>query len=277
MTQKIKTERAEKRHAHMVDDELRTKPLVKAIRDSVKKDMVVIDIGTGTGILAIEAAKTGAKHVYALDCDKGAIACAKKLAKDNAVQEKISFINKLSFDFEPEEKADLIICETVGSFAFDENILATLLDAKKRMLKRGGKTIPQTLKLFAVPIERVPELDSLNDIAEISAADFAADPKMLNSIDFNDRFDDFSHAKASFKVKQDCTIRAIALWPEINWNDKHKTSASPLKTQTHWKQGIMPLEPKFFKKGELAKIEVVIEPHPESPILHTERLWRWDC
>lgn len=267
---------AEKRHAHMVDDPLRTEPLLKAIQNTVKNEMVVIDIGTGTGILAIEAARSGAKHVYALDCDKAALACAKKLAKKTGVEKKISFIHSLSFNYKPEEKADLIICETVGSFAFDENILATLLDAKKRLLKRGGKIIPERLKLSAVPITRLPQVETPSEIAEISSSDFAAEPKLLSSIDFNDTFKDFEHAKTSFKVKEDCTIRAIALWPEVSWSGKHKTSASPLLKQTHWKQGIMPIEPKFFKKGELAKIEIVIGPHPDSPVLNTERLWRWD-
>lgn len=56
-------------HEEMLKDTVRTRTYQRAIMDNpeVFKDKIVLDIGAGTGILSIFAAKAGAKHVYAIE------------------------------------------------------------------------------------------------------------------------------------------------------------------------------------------------------------------
>ena len=54
-------------HRHLLDDHTRTSALIDAINAVVKPGDTVIDLGTGTGILAMAAARAGAARVYAID------------------------------------------------------------------------------------------------------------------------------------------------------------------------------------------------------------------
>jgi len=56
-------------HEEMLKDSVRTLTYKNAIMNNahIFKDKVVMDVGCGTGILSIFAAKAGAKHVYAVD------------------------------------------------------------------------------------------------------------------------------------------------------------------------------------------------------------------
>ena len=56
-------------HEEMLKDSIRTRAYQRAIQDNPQdfKDKIVLDIGCGTGILSIFAARAGAKHVYAIE------------------------------------------------------------------------------------------------------------------------------------------------------------------------------------------------------------------
>ena len=265
---------APERHAHMVDDPRRTKPLLAAIAALVRGGDAVLDIGTGTGVLAIAAAKAGARRVWAIDADAEALAAARAAAKTARVLPKIEFVEGLSFDLKLRERADLILCETVGSFAFDENILATLSDAKRRLLTSGGRIIPGRLELWGAPIGRLPKVEEPAEIARVKKGDLLAEPVRIATADFAKFIPREVRAKPQFKCAAG-TVHAIAVWPRAVWGGDHVTDASPLCPPTHWKQGILPIEPRAVKDAERVGIEIVIGPHPDDPKRMTERLWRW--
>jgi len=62
-----------------------TRMCIKALEKKVEKDTTVFDIGTGSGILSIAAAKLGAKHVVGVDLDPVAVESAKKNLEFNKV------------------------------------------------------------------------------------------------------------------------------------------------------------------------------------------------
>jgi release factor glutamine methyltransferase len=75
----------------------------------VEEREVVLDMGTGCGILAVLAAKK-AKKVVATDINPHAINCAKKNAKMNGVEEKIEFrLGDLFQPIKPDETFNLIL------------------------------------------------------------------------------------------------------------------------------------------------------------------------
>lgn len=263
-----------KLHAHMVNDPLRTLPLLGAISKIVKKNDVVVDIGTGLGILAIAAAKNKAKHIWAIDCDSDTLSVARRKAAKEKTYDKMTFVDGLSFDLTLDEKADVIICETVGSFGFDENILLTLLDAKKRLLKKDGKIIPQQIDLWGAPCDIKPEMDKVAEIAFVKKSSLISEPKLLASINFEKRFQHSIHIKNNFICTRDSKIQCFAVWPEIEWGCGKRTSASPLSPRTHWKQGILTVKAKRVYKNDKIGLELIIQPNPDDPYTLTERLWK---
>lgn len=278
---KIRRARAEKRsrarlrHARMVDDPRRSAPLLRAVAKAVRPGDVVLDIGTGLGVLAIAAARAGAAEVWAVDCDGEALEEATRRARRAKAEEKIRFVEGLSFDLDLPQRADILLCETVGSFAFDENILATIADAKRRLLRAAGHVIPSRLELWGTPSSRLPQLRGPADTARIRRGDLLARPSCLASLDLSGFVPPELRLKHQFHIGRAGVVRAIALWPRITWWGKELTDASPLAPPTHWKQGILPIEERPVRAGEEAPFEFIIRPHPEDPLRMTERLWRW--
>ena len=50
------------------------------------------------------------------------------------------------------ERVDVVVCETLGNYPFEENIIATLNDARARFLKRAASIIPHSVEQFVVPV-----------------------------------------------------------------------------------------------------------------------------
>ena len=73
-------------HEEMLKDTVRTRTYQRAIMDNPNdfKDKIVLDIGAGTGILSIFAARAGAKHVYAIEFAEIAI-FAKEIIRKNGL------------------------------------------------------------------------------------------------------------------------------------------------------------------------------------------------
>jgi hypothetical protein len=139
-------------HARMLDDEARTRTFVGAIRDVVRPGDVVVDIGTGTGILAMAAAQAGARHVYAIE--SGAIAlAAREIIEANGLGDRVTVLHGRSTAVTLPERADVLVSETIGDDPFSEGIVETLHDARRRLLAPGGRVIPRSLAVRVLPVD----------------------------------------------------------------------------------------------------------------------------
>ena len=76
-------------HRLMIQDHARTDAYRRAI-ESVARGKRVLDVGTGTGILSMFAARAGAAHVDAVD-SSAIIELARDVAEDNGFGDKITF------------------------------------------------------------------------------------------------------------------------------------------------------------------------------------------
>ncbi|GJP54711.1 hypothetical protein CLOM_g13762 [Closterium sp. NIES-68] len=137
----------------MLSDRVR----MNAYRDAVMKnkahfaDKVVLDVGTGSGILAIWAAQAGARRVYAVEATDMA-RHAETLARANGVAERVTVIQESVEDAQLPEKVDVIISEWMGYFLVRESMLDSVIVARDRWLKPGGSLFPSHARMWVAPV-----------------------------------------------------------------------------------------------------------------------------
>ena len=138
-------------HATLLSDRARTLAFLRAVRRVVRRGDVVVEIGTGTGLLAMAAARAGARHVYAIE--GGPIArVAEKIIEANNLSSQITLIRDWSTRVRLPEKGNVLIAELIGHEPFGERLLGLTADAAKRLLTAGATAIPAGIKVFALPL-----------------------------------------------------------------------------------------------------------------------------
>jgi precorrin-6B methylase 2 len=139
----------------MLEDRVRTARYLQAIRRTVRAGDVVVDIGTGTGVLAVAAAKAGARRVYAIEARPIAEA-AQRFFDGSGCGDRITLLRGFSADLSLPEQADVLVSEIIGNEPLAEGLLETTQDALARFLKPGARMIPARIRIGATPVE-VPE------------------------------------------------------------------------------------------------------------------------
>lgn len=138
-------------HARMLHDDRRTRDFICALTAAVRPGDVVLDIGTGSGVLAVALARAGAERVYAVEASDIA-AVAAQVFEANGVQDRVTLIPGWSRQIELPERADLLVAEVIGNEPLEEEILETTLDARRRLLKPQARLVPHALELLARPL-----------------------------------------------------------------------------------------------------------------------------
>jgi predicted RNA methylase len=128
-------------HRTMIRDRVRTEAFRRAINSVVRAGDIVLDVGAGSGILSVFAARAGAARVYALERTSIAV-LAEQLAAANEVAETVKVIHGDVMDIELPEQVDVIVSEWLGGFGIDEGMLVPVIVARDRWLKAGGVMIP---------------------------------------------------------------------------------------------------------------------------------------
>jgi ubiquinone/menaquinone biosynthesis C-methylase UbiE len=249
----------------LLSDEARNRAFLRAIQKNVRKGSSVLDIGSGTGIWAIAAAFSGAKRVVAVEQDELLIPIIRNTIKENGVGDKVEVVHGNSRDLKLNERFDLIVSETIGNQAFEEDIVPTMTDARERFLKRGGTLIPGEVAFVAAAAHYENAINgspagvstkctyfqslSLNIPLMLSSKaglKIVSSTKPLLRVDLNRANDppDLSNLTASWKRADTERINCFVVWAEMTLTTGIKLST--LKT-TSWSPVVYPI--KSFKQS----------------------------
>ena len=256
-------------HRLLLGDKARNDAFIKALTQVIKPGKTIVaDIGSGTGYLSFIASKLGAKECHLYEVDAGMLALSKELAKKNGIK-NLHFHHAHSADIRKPVLADVIISETLGNYALEENILETLRDAK-RFMKQGSVMIPQTLRQYVAPVTSDRLYKELNvwdglgfDFDQAKDACFhniyvrtfrpeeLADARELESIDFTQEADSVRDLETEWIAAANRTVYGFALWWECDLLPGLTLSTSPRVPVTHWEQIYLPVrDPIPLQKGE---------------------------
>ena len=256
-------------HTMMLNDEYRNSTIELAIKEAVFPGCKVLDIGTGTGLLAMMAARAGAGKVFACETVRPLAQIAKTIIAENGLKEKIIVFQtnsqNLTIGKELPSRVDVILAEIVDTGLLGENIITTMSDACDRLLKNEGKIIPLGATVYAVPIEslEISQERQVNMAAGFNIRQFnqlipeiylqtrlknykwhpLSDPLKIFDFDFTKPFPETQEIKLTLVPTKEGIAHAIAFWFELKLNPKISLSTSPFKKNTHWQQAIYSITP----------------------------------
>ncbi len=271
-------------HELMLADGPRVDSYFRGITDHITSDMTVIDLGTGTGILAAFAARQNPRRIYALDhCD--IITTAQRVAEANGVDDTIIFLNQKSTAFTPPEPVDVILHEQIGNAVFNEQMFANMIDLRKRALKSGGRVLPNPITMFLEPAQlkedyRIPFLweQDLHGIDYSSLIDMSegrqlqqlvplyahhyqrllSEPQPLFVADFETiDFPDIPRVLSNTRVVSESgTLDGLCLYFEAEFDAENILSNSPASALTSWQTPMLRVDSRHVVAGDTITTEL---------------------
>ncbi len=149
-------------HISMMNDSKRNSSFLNALRLAAPKKDLVLEIGTGSGILSMMAIDSGAKKVITCESSKPIALMSEKIIKQNGYHRDVKVINKKSTELvigkEIPKKVDLIISEILSAELVGEGIQSTVIDANKRLLAKNGIMIPEAGEIMISLLESNKEI-----------------------------------------------------------------------------------------------------------------------
>jgi protein arginine N-methyltransferase 1 len=141
-------------HETMLSDRPRMRAYRTAIAANVR-DKVVLDVGAGTGILSLWAARAGARHVVAIEYHEPLAAKIRETARRNGLATKITVLSGLVERAElpvhlAGQKVDVIVSEWIGYALLYEAMLDSVIAARDRWLAPDGLMLPGRARLHVV-------------------------------------------------------------------------------------------------------------------------------
>jgi len=263
---------------NMLLDLTRTSTYQRAILENPSnfKGKVVLDVGTGSGILAIFAAQAGAKKVYAVEASDIARG-AEKIIQANNLGSVIQVIKGKIERIELPEKVDIIISEPMGFLLVHERMLESYVEGRKRFMREDiePKMFPSRGTMYFLPFsdfnlygEQFAKAQFWSQ-TEYFGVDLSAvkqealqehfsqpvvgafDPSCLISdqskpvshvLDFEtisvEDMQDFT-VNFNFVINTTTLLHGIAGWFDVDFIGNHrsiKLSTDPWSTTTHWYQ-----------------------------------------
>uniref|UniRef100_A0A1B6LU91 type I protein arginine methyltransferase n=1 Tax=Graphocephala atropunctata TaxID=36148 RepID=A0A1B6LU91_9HEMI len=256
-------------HEEMLKDEVRTLTYRNSMYHNkhLFKGKIVLDIGCGTGILSMFAARSGAAKVIGIECSN-IVEYAKQIVEDNNLSDIVSIVKgKVEEVTLPDgiEKVDIIISEWMGYCLFYESMLDTVLYARDKWLAPDGLMFPDRATLFVCGIEDRQykdekinwwddvygfDMSSIRKVAISEPLVDVVDPKqVVTNACLIKEVDLYTVTKADLnfsapfhlQVRRNDYIQALVTFFTIEFTKCHKRigfSTAPEAPYTHWKQTV---------------------------------------
>lgn len=261
---------------HIHEDMLKDGPRVEAYRAAIEAQgpgwrqsgtARVVDVGSGTGLLAVFCARAGAHKVEAVEASRVAHFLRQVVdanTKPGIVQVHECRAEDLALG--DGEKVDVVVSEWMGYFLLFENMLPSVFAVRDKYLKPGGLMLPSKCRLLLAPLQddswRESKIGFWRDVAGIdmsalaplAAASYSQQPQHrlipaegllaapveILALDLHTAQDgDLARfeAQLTFDLRAGSRLDGFASWFECDFGEAGMLlSTAPGKPPTHWKQ-----------------------------------------
>ena len=276
----------------MLNDVDRNNLFEEAIADAVRPGDHVIDIGSGSGLLAMLAARHGAAHVTSCESVRPIAHAAAGIVADNSLEDRVRVLSKSSTDLivgrDLPRRADVIVTETFDCGLVGEGALPSLRHARAKLLKPGGTIIPRYARVMAMPVES-PVLGQFDKVGRACGFDVSrfnelashryfpvrlgawpyralAEPSQVLSFDFLTDPLEPGAIPTELAIEHAGTCDGIAFWFELGLDEGNKRilSNEPANRHGHWDQAFqclrtpLPVDPEDTLRFVLSHSDDVI-------------------
>jgi predicted RNA methylase len=279
-------------YGKMLADRVRMDAYLECLRRTVFPGCTVVDLGAGPGVFSLYACRWGAGRVYAIEPGES-IQLVRELAIANGYSDRLIAVEDYSSNFDIPERADIIITDLRGVLPFFRASIATVADARDRLLKPGGVLIPQRDILSAAVITapdvyrrqveawdqpgfdmRPARIRSVNTISKIypKLDDLITEPVELGRIDYMTAANARFTANPTWEIKRSGVTHGVVVWFDTTLIEGVSFSNAPDQPETIYGAAFLPfVEPQRLESGDRVSCQLNIDP------LDDDYLWRWEA
>jgi protein arginine N-methyltransferase 1 len=281
-------------YGEMINDSIRTEAYAQALRRVIRPGSVVVDLGAGLGIFALLACENGARRVYAIEPDD-VIQVAREIAQANHLEDRITFLQDLSTRVELPEKAEVIVSDIRGVLPLFQRHVPAIVDARQRLLLRGGTLIPRRDTVWAAVVE-MPKLyherystpweGNRYDLdmnaarrtvvntwrkARIKPEELLTETACWATLDYTSIECPDVHATATMTVSRAGMAHGLGVWFDAELAEGIGFSNAPDRPELIYGNAFFPLsEPVPFAKGDQVTVTL------QADLVGEDYVWTWD-
>jgi hypothetical protein len=281
-------------YATMMADAARIDAYAAALRQRVRSDSIVADLGAGTGIFSLLAAQLGAARIYAIEPDD-AIHVAQALAVANRLGDRIDFMQARSTEISLPQPATIIVSDMRGTLPLYEEHVPAIVDARERLLAPDGVLIPERDRLWAAIVE-APELWAdhvtpcrshtygltLGPIQDLLVNSWTrariADEQVVSSrqcvavLDYRTIDNPNLDVEATCAIARDAKAHGICLWFDSELAHGIGFSNAPGTVAAIHAQAFFPFaDALIFSAGETVSVRL------QANLVGDNYVWQWSC
>lgn len=268
-------------HHLLLRDRTRTLAFAEAIRE-LAPGQVVADLGAGSGVLSLLAAKAGAEKVVSVEIVEDMSRFIRALAVRNGCGERVQVACCNALDLPMQSFADLLVCDAMGFFGASEE-MEVLLKVRDRWLRAGGRVLPAAVDLVATPVS-VPQVYDWLNVGEgplygldlglaselafnslhsvvLEPNNYLCAPQIVQAFDLQTASDCTTFFVATWKALQAGPLHGLGGWYGARLTDKVRLSNDPKDWRPMARARLFPLEsPQIVEEGDEIEFGVSCSP-----------------